>query len=48
VHVIVTDDSWIADPSGDSMYAGILKSWLDAESDRRQRQPIVDILAITK
>ncbi len=31
VHVIVTDDSWIADPSGDSAYAGILQTWLDAD-----------------
>jgi len=31
VHVIVTDDSWVADPSGDSAYAGILQTWLDAD-----------------
>ncbi len=31
VHVIVTDDSWIADPSGDAAYGGILQSWLDAD-----------------
>jgi hypothetical protein len=31
VHVIVTDDSWIADPSGDASYAGVLKTWLTAD-----------------
>ncbi len=31
VHIIVTDDSWVADPSGDQNYAGILKTWLDAD-----------------
>jgi acid phosphatase type 7 len=31
VHAIVMDDSWVADPSGDANYAGVLKSWLDAD-----------------
>jgi hypothetical protein len=31
VHVIVTDDSWIAVPSGDASYQGVLQTWLEAD-----------------
>ena len=34
VHAVVIDDSWVAEPSGDPSYAGILQTWLTAGPPR--------------
>jgi hypothetical protein len=33
VHVVVVDDGWVVDPSGDPAYAPALTAWLDADLD---------------